>query len=124
MLLLKFNINVLGEGLLYTIIGFSIVLLVLILITCVLYIFSAVVNAGAKKSEPKEIKPPAPEPEPAVIEEPEPVYSEADDTELVAVITAAIAASLNTSSDKLVVRSIRKVNNWKRESIRQKNSAF
>ena len=32
----------------------------------------------------------------------------ADDTELVAVITAAIAASTGTSSDGFVVRSIRK----------------
>ena len=34
-----------------------------------------------------------------------------DDLELVAVITAAIAASEGTSADGLVVRSIRKVNN-------------
>ena len=42
---------------------------------------------------------------------------EVDDLELVAVITAAIAASENTPADGLVVRSIRKVNktnNWKR----------
>lgn len=37
--------------------------------------------------------------------------SEIDDLELVAVITAAIAASEGTSTDGLVVRSIRKVNN-------------
>lgn len=34
-----------------------------------------------------------------------------DDLELVAVITAAVASSLNISSDKLVVRSIRRVEN-------------
>ena len=34
--------------------------------------------------------------------------NEADDLELIAVITAAIAASEGTSSDGLVVRSIRK----------------
>lgn len=33
-----------------------------------------------------------------------------DDLELVAVITAAIASSLNTTSDKLVVRSFRRMN--------------
>ena len=39
----------------------------------------------------------------------------ADDLELVAVITAAIAASQGTSVDGLVVRSIRrKSNKWKR----------
>ena len=37
--------------------------------------------------------------------------SEEDDLELVAVITAAIAASEGTSADGIVVRSIRKVNN-------------
>ena len=34
---------------------------------------------------------------------------ETDDLELVAVITAAIAASMNTTADKLMVRSIRRV---------------
>ena len=39
-----------------------------------------------------------------------------DDLELVAVITAAIAASENTSGDGFVVRSIKKANkrNWQR----------
>ena len=36
-----------------------------------------------------------------------------DDLELVAVITAVIAASLNTSNDKLQVRTIRRVNKTK-----------
>ena len=39
------------------------------------------------------------------------VSNEEDDLELIAVITAAIAASEGTSTDGLVVRSIRKVNN-------------
>ena len=49
-----------------------------------------------------------------IVEEPE--DEEEDDCELVAVITAAIAASEGTAADGLVVRSIRKVgrqNNWK-----------
>ena len=39
---------------------------------------------------------------------------EVDDLELVAVITAAVAASMNTSVDNLVVRSIRRkrTNQW------------
>ena len=47
----------------------------------------------------------------SVIEEPV-----SDDTQLIAVITAAIAASENTSSDGFVVRSIKKANkrNWQR----------
>lgn len=54
-----------------------------------------------------------PVPEPVQIEEEEDVT---DDLELVAVITAAIAAAEETSTDGLVVRSIRRVgtNKWKR----------
>lgn len=37
-----------------------------------------------------------------------------DDLALVAVITAALAASLNTTTDKLVVRSIRRVDGGRR----------
>ncbi len=124
MLLLQFNADILGKGLLYTIIGFSIVLFILILITCVLYIFSAVVNMSVpKKNNEQKPAPVEPEIEPEI--KPEILQTEPqDDEELIAVITAAVAASLNTSSDKLIVRSIRKVNNWKRESIRQKNSVF
>lgn len=46
-----------------------------------------------------------------VVYEPE---EEVDDLELVAVITAAVAASMNTSVDNLVVRSIKrkKTNRW------------
>ena len=49
-------------------------------------------------------------------DEDDPEDEEEDDCELVAVITAAIAASEGTAADGLVVRSIRKVgrqNNWK-----------
>ena len=38
------------------------------------------------------------------------VIDETDDLALVAVITAALAASLETSPDKLIVRSIRRKN--------------
>lgn len=46
----------------------------------------------------------------SAIAEDEEVSDETDDLELVAVITAALAASLNTSADKLIVRSIRRRN--------------
>ena len=54
---------------------------------------------------------PAPAPAPVaapVVEEP------ADDTELIAVIAAAIAAAEGTTTDGFVVRSIRKINRKKR----------
>ena len=54
----------------------------------------------------------------APVAAPAPVAEEdlTDDLELVAVITAAIAASENTSSDGFLVRSIKKANkrNWQR----------
>lgn len=56
-------------------------------------------------------------PAPAPVQEAVPVEEDlTDDLELVAVITAAIAASENTSADGLVVRSIRRApgNKWKR----------
>ena len=39
-----------------------------------------------------------------------------DDLELVAVITAALAASLNTKTDKLIVRSIKRSTKWNEAS--------
>ena len=69
------------------------------------------IKIGAKKQTAEAPQQTAPAP---VVEEPE--DEEEDDCELVAVITAAIAASEGTAADGLVVRSIRKVgrqNNWK-----------
>lgn len=42
-----------------------------------------------------------------------------EDYELAAAITAAIAASLNVSPDKLVVRSFRRPQNWQTEAIQE-----
>ena len=68
-------------------------------------------NRG-KKEEPAPL--PAAEPEPAVVQAEE--ENLADDLELVAVITAAIAASTGTSPSGLVVRSIRRApaGKWKK----------
>lgn len=70
------------------------------------------IEARAKKNAaPAPAAAPAAAPAPVVEEE-----EYVDDLELVAVITAAIAASENTSSDGFVVRSIKKANkkNWQR----------
>ena len=67
-----------------------------------------------KKDAPAPAAAPAPAPVAAAPVGEEEEY--VDDLELVAVITAAIAASENTSSDGFVVRSIKKANkrNWQR----------
>ncbi|MDO5415924.1 MAG: OadG family transporter subunit [Lachnospiraceae bacterium] len=99
----------------HTLIGMGTVFIVLIFISliigCFKYINEWEKKAGAKSAPAA----PAPAPAPAVaapVEEEELV----DDLELVAVITAAIAASMNTSTDGLVVRSIKRKSGakWKR----------
>ena len=71
------------------------------------------IEKKAKKNEPVAPAAPVTFAAPEVEEEEEDLT---DDLELVAVITAAIAASENTSGDGFVVRSIKKANkrNWQR----------
>ena len=99
-----------------TIMGLGIVFLTLLFLSALiaqLHIIPDMIEKRTKKSAP------APAPAPAAVPAPAPVVEEedlTDDLELVAVITAAIAASENTSSDGFVVRSIKKANkrNWHR----------
>ena len=98
--------------------GMGTVFLVLIfisfLISCFKYInrFEEKMKNRGKKEEQAPL--PAAEPEPAVVQAEE--ENLADDLELVAVITAAIAASTGTSPSGLVVRSIRRApaGKWKK----------
>ena len=62
-------------------------------------------NRKTTKNEPAAVTTAAEEPAAAEEE-----ADETDDLALVAVITAALAASLETSPDKLIVRSIRRKN--------------
>lgn len=112
-----------------TLIGMGIVFAVLLLMVWIISLFKYVPmiqvkfeelevkigNIFKKKSKKVVETASAPVEEPEIVEE---VVEEnlVDDLELVAVITAAIAAMENTSADGLVVRSIkRSVNNkWKR----------
>lgn len=105
--------EILGNAALNTLMGMGVVFVVLILISLVISAFSLINKAEAKMNK-KEVpaKPVVNTPAPAVVEE-----DVTDDTELVAVIAAAIAAYEGTSVEGLVVRSIRKVNskeNWRR----------
>lgn len=96
------------EALLNTVMGITIVFGMLLLICFIISLLKLVNKIGVKKPEA------APEAPKATA----PVEEEADDTELVAVITAAIyayeqAMGNDISADGLVVRSIRKVNKSK-----------
>jgi Na+-transporting methylmalonyl-CoA/oxaloacetate decarboxylase gamma subunit len=92
-----------------TIISISIVFCVLILISLLIACFNIFPYLEKKKAENAKAAAPAVEankPAPAVSAAP--AASAADDTELIAVIAAAIAAGTGTSTSDFVVRSIRR----------------
>lgn len=92
-----------------TIMGMGTVFVVLIFLSLLISLFKYIPML-LEKGKKKEAAP-APEAAPAA---PAPVVEEVtDDTELVAVIAAAIAAAEGTTTDGFVVRSIRKVNRRK-----------
>lgn len=104
-----------GKAALNTLLGmgtvFVVLILISLLISCFKYINRLEDKMNKRKAEKKEQ---------AVLEAPaeakavEPEENPADDLELVAVITAAIAASEGTSTDGFVVRSIKKRTKWQR----------
>ena len=114
------------QGVEVTVMGFIIVIAVLAFICFVLMIFNVVANL-----ENKKIKAQNETVEQATnnkTEVSEPVVQEQplqDDLELIAVITAAIAAQAKVGPDKLVVRSIRRVSSWNKEAVtEQQNNIF
>lgn len=100
-----------GRALMNTLIGMGTVFIVLIFISYIISLFKYINQVDTKK--PVEA---APAPVIPVIEEAEEPEEElVDDTELVAVITAAIAAYAGTSSEGFQVRSIKRAakSTWK-----------
>lgn len=87
-----------------TVIGLGTVFIVLIFLSFVISLFRLIPSGNKKKAEE------APAPAPAAVVQEEVLT---DDSELIAVIAAAIAASEGTGTDGFVVRSIRKVNRRK-----------
>lgn len=103
----------LEQAALNTVMGMGTVFVILILISLIISCFKFINKWEESRKKAAQPAPaPAPEAVPVVEEE----EDLSDDMELVAVITAAIAASENTSTDGLVVRSIRraKTSKWKR----------
>ncbi len=86
-----------------TITGIAIVFAILILLSLLIYCFRFVslFENKVKKTKVENLKTP-------VAQVSETVVEETDDTELIAVIAAAIAASTGTSTDDFVVRSIKR----------------
>ena len=102
-----------------TLIGLIIVFSVLIILMCVLVVMRVVLTRNDKK--PAEVKA-----EPAAKEI---AVQEEDDEELIAVLTAAIAASLNTSTYNLNIKSFKRIGNnapaWNKAGLNETiNSRF
>ena len=97
-----------------TVMGLGTVFVVLALLIFLISLFKYIPgSAAAKKKEEKEAAP-VPAPAAAPVPAAAPAAPAYDDKELVAVITAAIAASEGTSPSGFVVRSIRKINRKRR----------
>ena len=108
--------NWLAEGVTALISGMGGVFLILILISSVIGLFKYI-KTGEITHEHKEARINAMvEKKPVVVpEEIQPVQVvqeiQGDDLELIAAITAAIAVTLDTTTDKLIVKSFRRISN-------------
>ena len=97
-----------------TVMGLGTVFVILVMLIFLISLFQFIPGSGAQeaKAKKKAAEEAAANPAPApVVAAP---VQEADNSELIAVIAAAIAASEGTSTDGFVVRSIRKINRKKR----------
>lgn len=106
---LPMSTNLKNAGL-NTLMGLGIVFLMLIFLSFVIKLMGTIVYNAQNKTKPAEEKS-APVSVPAAAPVAEEEY--VDDTELIAVIAAAVAAAEGTTPDGFVVRSVRKVNRRK-----------
>ncbi len=120
----------LSTGLMVSGVGMTIVFIVLIILMLVLMIMKVVFAKDEKKQKPKKVK--MPKPGKKAEEELEAVLTAAsyasskpsmDEGELIAVLTAAVAASLNTSTYNLKIKSYRRVGSnapaWNKAGVRE-----
>lgn len=108
----------LGMGGMVTVVGLAIVFSVLIILMLVLMLFKVIFYKDPKKALPAKQTPTQNIQQTASAQVTAP-----DDEELIAVLTAAIAASLNTSTYNLHIKSYRRVdtksNAWNNAGIRE-----
>ena len=107
----------LTTGGLTTVVGLGIVFLVLLILMCVLCLFKVIFYKDPAKAKKNDIPVVAEAPVVEIKEETQ------DEEELIAILSAAIAASLNTSTYNLQIKSYRRVKDnrpsWNREGIRE-----
>lgn len=109
------------EGLYVVIIGFGMVFLILCIISFILGVFSFVHKLNEKKKANKKVITSKTK---NIAVKPLPEMKQEDDLELVAVITVAIAAAMSTTSDNIIVHSIRKTSNWNKTAISENLKNF
>lgn len=97
--------ELIGQGIAYTIMGMCVVFFILIIIMFVIKAMALFSGTEEKKVEAPSEAPPT--------------QAETDDFELIAVITAAVAASLNTSSACVRVKSYKKIGAWSNAAKRE-----
>ena len=103
----------LGYGGITAIIGMLIVFTGLVIIICCLKLMAAVFKKlDERKAEAAKSIEVAPVPAPAPVVEEEPEEEVTDDSELIAVIAAAIAA-FDFGGKSVKIKSVRRVNGWK-----------
>ena len=99
-----------GEGVVVLVIGMTIVFSVLVLLWAILLGFEKVFYTIPKKKKEKEkiknsdVQPANVTPSVAVVEE--------DESEIVAVITAAISAMSGMNASNFKIKSIKRISNW------------
>ena len=120
------NMSPVAYGLITAIIGMLVVFAMLtILIAFVWFmgkLISGMVNSREAKAAAKAAAAAAPAPAP-VVEAPVVEEPAVDDTQLIAVIAAAIAA-FDNSGKNLVVRKVRRVNGWNNAARREQVYKF
>ena len=99
-------------GIEVTILGMGVVFIILIILCLVLKLFEKIF---ANQKQPQNHQVTAP------VSVNAPVTADEDDTELVAVISAAIAASLNTSTYNLNIRSVKRLGSSWNQAARVQN---
>lgn len=107
----------LSTGGLTTVLGLGIVFAVLVILMLVLYLFKVIFY-----KDPSKVKKTTEAPAVEMVSE-SVTEDEVDEGELIAVLTAAVAASLNTSTYNLEIKSYRRIKNnrpsWNKEGIRE-----
>ena len=111
--------DLIASGLAYTVMGILVVFMILIIIMAVIKAME--LFSGEKKKVPVEKQNTATEKSVVVASEEVVAQPQTDESELIAVITAAVAAAMGTSSSDFVVRSYKRVSGgaWNKAGRRE-----